>query len=116
MNSTQACKEVRKALMAALAGGSYDLPVLEASQPAKQGRVDDGIYYHSSNPKNVGWQKRRYSVDDSKVSNEQHFELTIRFTCFVDDDVARGYSSQDLASIVQMHMQTMAVIHALKAV
>lgn len=106
----------RQALLTRLVEYGYpNVLVIEARQANKQGRIDDGIYWRLMNPKNYGWQARRYDYINGKGHTEhQLVEATIKLSCFVHDDYATGYDSSDLASITQMSVNSLPFVEELK--
>lgn len=107
----------RQKLLANLALYGYpDVLVIEADQPTKQGRVDDGIYWRLLNPKNYGWQSRNYNYNPGGNGHTEHqlFETMMQLTCFVHDDTVTGYDSTDLANVTKMIVQSLPFVTAMK--
>lgn len=105
MNQRDVAVAFRLNLLQELAAHGYgNVPVIEARQPRKQGRVADGIYYQMIMPKNYGWQARRYKPVDDLAGHTEHqlYEVTMQLTCIVNNDDVTGYNSSDLAAVVQM--------------
>lgn len=96
--------------------GHGDVLVIEADQPTKQGRVDDGLYWRLSNPTRHGWQARRYSPEGRNAGHTEHqlLECMMTLTGLVHDDYATGYSSNDLANLAQMVVNSLPFVEALR--
>lgn len=90
MNSATAIKELRLLLVAEMPKFGLTLPVIEANQAKKQGRVDDGVYFQQTGTKCTGWQKRKYENGlNFEQIEQQHYETTVQFTVIADDvDIA----------------------------
>lgn len=107
----------RTNLLARLAEfGHPDVLVIEAYQPSKQGRVDDGIYWRLSNPTNHGWQVRRYNPQGQDSGHSEHLlvECMMTLTSFVDDLYVTGYNSNDLANLAQMSVNSLPFIERMR--
>lgn len=105
MTFTDAAISFRLALMSGMSAYGYTgVPVIEADQRNKQGRVLTGIYYRMLMPNNYGWQARRYNVDGDNANHTEHqlYEVLMQLTSLVDDDDVTGYTANDLAATAQM--------------
>lgn len=110
---------VRGALQQLLAEQGIDLPVLSAFQPAKQGRVDDGIYFFPVNRGKRGWQSRKYHDDGAALTatESQINESMYQFQAFVEDDLADPDQllASDVLSAVRGVTQSMRFVQAMTA-
>lgn len=107
----------RAALLQGLSDyGHPEVLVIEADQAKKQGRVDDGIYWRLTNPKNYGWQARRYSPQGQQAGHTEHqlMEVMITLTAYVHDDYEAGYDSNDLANIAQMTVNSLPFVERMR--
>lgn len=107
----------REALLDTLASHGYsNILVIEADQPNRSGRVDDGIYWRMTDPKNYGWQARRYSPVEREAHHAEHqlYEATITLTALVSDEDSTGYSSDDLATLAQMCVNSLPFVEVLR--
>lgn len=109
----------RSALLDQLAAhGMPEVLVIEADQPRKQGRVSDGLYWRMLNPRNYGWQARRYEPLGGDAGHREHqlFETVIQLTALVSDEEAAGYDVHDLATTAQMIVNSLPFVEALRRV
>lgn len=107
----------RAALLQGLSAyGHPEVLVIEADQARKQGRVDDGIYWRLTNPKNYGWQARRYNPQGQQAGHTEHqlMEVMITLTAYVHDDYEAGYDSNDLANIAQMTVNSLPFVERMR--
>lgn len=119
MTPSEVAPLFRAALLTRLAEfGAPEVLVIEADQPNKQGRVDDGLYWRMSNPRNYGWQARRYAPSEGDAHHVEHqlYEVTMTLVALVSDDDAAGYAAHDLATLAQMSVNSLPFVEAMRKV
>ena len=93
---------VRKALLELQKDyGLKSVPVIDADQMKKQGRVETGIYYRVLDPKNHGWQGRSYNIQgkDAGHVESQHYEVMFQFSVVSSESNTEAI---DIAAETQM--------------
>lgn len=113
MTQEQAIIALRAQLLADLPRYGCTLPVIEAGQPSKQGRVNSGIYYQVIGTRNYGWQARRYDPTwpDARHIETQLYEATVQITALVDDDD----SSIEATTLCQRIMHSLPFSDSMRA-
>lgn len=88
MNQKQIEVAIRAALVDMLAEQEITLPVVAAFPSSKEGRVDDGIYFHLISRGKNGWQFRKYEeAEDALINHESQInEYMFQFNAYVKDN------------------------------
>ena len=107
---------IRSKLLELLAAnGLADYKVIEGNAPTKQGREIKAIYYFPISSQKIGWQGRKYQIENDVLVNEenQFYGLTIQMQGFAPPDAET--TSLDVTQITRMLISSLSFVQHLAA-
>ena len=89
------------------------IPVIDADQMKKQGRVETGIYYRVLEPKNHGWQGRSYNINgkDAGHVESQHYEVMFQLSTLSSES---NTDAIDIAVDTQMIVSSLPFVELME--